>query len=239
MRLIAPSLTLALLGGCAGNVADYIGPRSSIVTPQLIRYGLDLAEARCVGERLGAGLSPLQLRRLVRSASAVKPGFYGPGPLTMSNFMHVANAMDAPKVRSELEAANAACNVAAVRVAETIPPDTPSPISQPATAAIRPPAWLNLGAAPTGQQIAVDAASIEQDASRRSAWFRLTDPGATAPSDRAYLLRIDCAARTIDERARRSRDASGATVEKQAPSENPLPVEGGTVMEIAWLALCT
>ena len=239
MRLACAVLTAALLGGCAGNVADHIGPRSSIVTPQLIRYGLNLAEARCVGERLGAGLSPLQLRRLVRSASAVKPGYYGPGSLNMTHFTHVATAMDVPKVRSELEAANSACNIAAVRIAETPPPAEPSSLPSPPDAAARPPAWLNLGAAPTGQQIAVDASSIEQESSRRSAWFRLTGPGAAAPSDRAYLLRIDCAARTIDERARRSRDAAGATVEKQAPAENPLPVEGGTVMEIAWLALCT
>jgi hypothetical protein len=239
MRLASALLTIALLGGCAGNVADYIGPRSSIVTPQLIRYGLNLDEARCVGEKLGAGLSPLQLRRLVRSASAVKPGYYEPGPLTMRHFVHVATAMDVAKVRTELEAANAACNVAAVRIAETPPLEAPPTLAQPATSATRGPAWLNLGAAPTGQQIAVDASSIEQDSSRRSAWFRLTDPGASAPSDRAYLLRIDCAAKTIDERARRSRDAAGATVEKRAPSENPLPVEGGTVMEIAWLALCT
>jgi hypothetical protein len=237
MRLAPALLTLALLGGCAGNVADYIGPRSSIVTPQLIRYGLTLDQARCVGERLGASLSPLQLRRLVRLASAVKPGHYGPGPLTMSQFFQVAGAMDVPKVQPELASASQACSISPLGV--QIPAQPVVQTTEVESLATRPPAWLNLGAAPTGQQIAVDASSIEQDSSRRSAWFRLTDPGATAPSDRAYLLRIDCAARTIDERARRSRDATGATVEKQAPSENPLPVEGGTVMEIAWLALCT
>src|SRR5687767_4232325 len=45
----------ALLAGCAGNVADYVGPRAGIVSPQLIRYGLTLDQSRCVGEKLGNG----------------------------------------------------------------------------------------------------------------------------------------------------------------------------------------
>src|SRR5688500_8353186 len=106
------------------------------------------------------------------------------------------------------------------------------------TGAPRPPAWLTLGAAGSAQSIAVDAATIEQEASMRSAWFRLTEPGASAPGQSSYLLRIDCAARTIAEKSRRKPDGAGATVET-AGDDKPLPVEGGTVMEIAWLALCT
>ena len=60
MKYLAPLplLILAALAGCAGHVADYVGSRSSIVSPQLIRYGFDLAQARCVGERLGAARLP-------------------------------------------------------------------------------------------------------------------------------------------------------------------------------------
>ena len=72
----------------------------------------------------------------------------------------------------------------------------------------------------------------------RSAWFRLTEPGASIPGQNTYLLRIDCAARTIAEKARRKPDGTGATVEA-AGDDKPIPMERGTVMEIAWLALCT
>ena len=41
------------LAACAGNVADYVGPRAGIVTPQLIRFGFDLEQSRCVGEAMG------------------------------------------------------------------------------------------------------------------------------------------------------------------------------------------
>jgi hypothetical protein len=39
--------------------------------------------------------------------------------------------------------------------------------------------------------------------------------------------------------ARRRQDASGAVTEYREYPDNPLPVEAGTVMEIAFLSLCT
>jgi len=223
---------LPLAAGCAGNLADYIGERGSIVSPQLLRYGFDLAQARCVGERLGASLRPLQLRLLVRSAGALRSGYFEPGRLTPRDFGHVAAAMADPGVRPALGAALDACGMAdALR-----PP--PAPVAEIAVPAPRGPTWLNLGTAGSGQAIAIDAATIDQQGATRTAWFRLTDPGA-APSNDAYLLLIDCAARTINAKTRERRDANGTVLERIDYRDNPLPVEGGTVMEIAFLSMCT
>ena len=226
------------LAGCAGNVADYMGPRSDIIAPQLIRYGYGTGASQCVAERLGNRLTPLQLRRFHRIAASVSQGWFEPGRLTLRDLRHVASTMSDPQIRLELESATAACGVEDV-VAAAPPPSAPAAASAPAP---RAEAWLNLGAAPTGQAIAIDAATLEQDASSRKAWFRLTNPGEASPLSNAYLLRIDCARRTIEALARRRQDARGLVSDFQEyppGSEGPLPVEGGTVMEIAYLAMCT
>jgi hypothetical protein len=233
MRLLPLILSLAL-AGCAGQLRDYVGPRSSIVSPQLLRYGLDVAQARCVGERLGAVLTPLQLRLFARAAGSVRQGYYEPGRLTMRDLAWVATTMEDREVRLSLDRANAACGVAIV-IREAAPP----PVAAAAPPAPRPPTWLNLGAAGSGQSIAIDASTIEQEGQQRSAWFRMTDPGAGGPSVDTYLLRIDCAQRTINARTRRRVDAAGTALANVDYPDNPLPVEGGTVMEIAFLSLCT
>ena len=71
------ALALPLLAGCAGQVRDYVGPVSNITSPQFIRYGLNLADARCMGERLGDSLTPRQLRMFARTAGSVQPGRRG------------------------------------------------------------------------------------------------------------------------------------------------------------------
>ena len=252
MRLF-PLFALLSLAGCAGQLRDYVGPRSSIVTPQLIRYGLDLAQARCVGERLGAALTPLQLRLFARAAGAVRQGYYEPARLTMRDLAWVATSMGDPGVPSALERATGACNAGDAAAAAGARPapgdvtvrilgpgDLPPPSGAPQSAAVtRAPAWLNLGAAGSGQSIAIDASTIEEAGDARAAWFRLTDPGATGPSPDTFLLHIDCARRTINARSRRRQDAAGAVAEQVDYPDNPLAVEGGTVMEIAWLSLCT
>ena len=235
MRLLSLSLLpIACLGGCAGNVADYIGPRSDIVAAELVRYGLGPQQSECVGQQLGIRLMPLQLRRFQRLAASVQHPFFDPARLTVRDLMHVASTMSDPQVRLELASATAFCGIDGQAVAAA--PSAPQP------PAPRAEAWLNLGAAPTGQAIAVDASSLEQDASSRKAWFRLTNPGETQPLANAYLLRIDCTRRTIQALARRRQDAAGAVSdyrEYAADAEGPMPVEGGTVMEIAYLAMCT
>jgi hypothetical protein len=104
------------------------------------------------------------------------------------------------------------------------------------------PTWVNLGAAPTGQSIAVDASSLSEDGSYRSGWFRLTNPGATARSASSYLLRVDCSARTINSMGVRKYGPNGAITEERdfgPGGEGAAAVESGTVMQIAYLALCT
>ncbi|HYN46880.1 MAG TPA: hypothetical protein VES64_09325 [Allosphingosinicella sp.] len=233
MTRFLPLALLVSLAGCAGHVADYVGPRAGIVSPQLIRYGLSLDQSRCVGEQLGLALRPLQLRLFARAAGAVQRGYFEPARLTMRDLLWVATSMGDPGVASALERANAGCGVAIVTG------DAP-PLAVPAAApaAPRASAWLNLGAAGSGQSIAIDASTIEQEGRQRSAWFRLTDPGA-APSPDSFQLDIDCARRTINPKARRRRDAAGAIADYREYPANPLPVEGGTVMEIAFLSLCT
>ena len=239
MRLLPFVLLPLALAGCAGNVADYVGPRSTIISPQLIRYGLDLEQSRCVGRQLGDSLAPLQLRRFQRVAAVVRDGWFEPGRLTIRDLMHVASSMDDPNIRSALDAAIAGCGVASGSPPES---DPVVPAATEGVPVARLAAWLNLGAAPTGQSIAIDAASIEQEDVTRTAWFRLTDPGASAPTGMSYLLRVDCRARSIAQLKHRRHDAAGAVVEtldSSAAEQAALPIEGGTVMEIAWLALCT
>jgi hypothetical protein len=235
-RLPLAMLLAGLAAGCAGQARDYIGPRAPIVTPQLIRYGFNLPQTRCVGERLGASLTPRQLRLFARAAGAAREPFYDRDRFGPRDLIWVATSMGDPRVRAELATALDACGV-------TIePPRPPSPPPAAAAApAPRPPAWLNLGAAGSGQTIAIDASSLVQEAAVRTAWFRMTDPGAGA-SPHNYRLRIDCAHRTIQPLAHRLMDAAGtiADLREYAPDEErPAAVEGGTVTEIAFLSLCT
>lgn len=225
------------LAACAGNVADYIGPREGIVTPQLIRFGFDLAEARCVGEAVGDTLRPVDLRRLVRAAAAVRQGSAPSDRLTPNDLLAVTRTVPRAGVREAFEQATGTCGMAPWRmeglgepapVAVAVAPPPPAPRT----------VWLNLGSAGPGQSIAIDASTIEQSDTTRTAWFRLTDPG-TPPSDSSFLLAIDCRARTINARARQRRDAGGTVLERIDYPDNPLRVENGTVMEIAWLAMCS
>ena len=235
MRLL-PMALLPLLAGCAGNVADYVGDRTGIVAPQLIRYGLDQEQAHCVGTRLTFALTPLQLRRLARAAGAVRQSYFGAERLELRDLMHVASTMSDPQLRLEIARATEGCGVGTAGPVAEIAPPPPAPAGPVA------PEWLNLGAAPTGQSIAVDAATLEREPTARKAWFRLTNPNQAVETGISYLLRIDCSARTIEALAHRRQDATGAITEYRqyaADSEGPLAVEGGTVMEIAFLALCT
>lgn len=237
MRIPAAAALILFAGGCAGNVADYVGPRAGIVSPQLIRYGLTLDQSRCVGEHLGKNVSPLWLRRLTRAAGAMKQGAT-PGVLTVDDLVGVSGTLSNSSVRENLVAANDACGVSAAPAPASANPTAEAGTGAAGASGPSMPAWLNLGAAPSGQSIAIDASTIQQESSTRTAWFRLTEPGSAIPGQNTYHLRIDCGARTIAEKARRKPDGTGATVET-AGDDRPVPMERGTVMEIAWLALCT
>jgi hypothetical protein len=236
MRSALVLTSLVLLAGCAGNVADYIGPRAPIITPQLSRFGFDETQSRCVGLRLGSELSPLQLRKLARQASAVNQSLFGAGPtLAPRDLAYVVSHNQDSEVATAFSKAIEECSVQVVarEAGESVPV---------AAAAPRGPTWLNLGAASSGQAIAVDASTLQQEGALRTAWFRLTNPGANASTGITYLLRIDCGTRTISPQADRRQDAQGNITEERqyaAEERGPLPIEGGTVMEIAYLSLCT
>ena len=234
-------LPLALLGGCRGQLRDYVGPRSSIVRPQLIRYGFSLPEIACVGERLGETVRTRELRLMVRAASNIAQPYYDPARFSPRDFAWAASGLRDATVDSAIRDAFAACHVdAAPRVAAVTVP--PLPEGGPAIPAPRPSVWLNLGAAPSGQSIAVDGASLEQVENARTAWFRMIDPPPTGASLHAYRLRIDCGTRIIRPLAHRLYNAAGAVVEERDYDETeqlPSPVEGGTVTEIAFLSLCS
>ncbi|HEV2817147.1 MAG TPA: hypothetical protein VGW40_08005 [Allosphingosinicella sp.] len=238
-------LALSLLAGCAGQVRDYVGPRSEITAPHFARYGLNPNQARCMGERLAGSLTPRQLRMFARAAGALRQGERHPAALTFRDMVWVANTMGDAAVPAALARADAACGVSAADAYARELREAEERAARQAEAAAaaarapRPSSWLNLGAAGSGQSIAVDAATIVREEGRRTAWFRLTDPGATAPNPDVYLLVIDCAARTINAKARERRAADGSIADRVDYPDNPLPVEGGTVMEIAFLSMCT
>jgi hypothetical protein len=244
MSMKRPALALAaaaLLAGCAGQVRDYVGPRGDIVAPRLERFQVNRMQAACLGEQLARRLTPRQMRLFARALGAVRQGYADPARFTYPDVMWVANAMGDAAVPSALRGADAACGVSQAfdYARETAEAQAARRREAEQAAAPRPANWLNLGAAPSGQAIAIDASTLVREGDRRTAWFRLTDPGTAGPSDNAYLLRVDCAARTIDAKARERRSAAGEVSEHVDYPDNPLPVEGGTVMEIAFLSLCT
>lgn len=236
-----------LLAGCNGQVRDYIGSRADITASQFVRYGLNVNQAQCMGARIGEVLTPLQLRKFARAAGALRQGQGHPAPLTLRDLTWVANTMGDAAVPRALLRADSACGITGAQVyaselqrADELARREAEAAAAAAAAANAPRAttWLNLGAAGSGQAIAVDAATLVQDGDTRTAWFRMTDPGAAASPD-VYLLLLDCAHRTINARARERRAADGSVAERVDYPDNPLPVEGGTVMEIAFLSMCT
>jgi hypothetical protein len=232
-------LPLALLGGCRGQLRDYVGPRASIIRPQLIRYGFSLPEIACVGERLGDTVRTRELRLLVRAASNIAQPYYDPARFSPRDFAWAATGLRNAAVEAAIREAFASCHV---DVTPRVAAITPPPEGGPAVPAPRASVWLNLGAAPSGQSIAVDGASLEQEENARIAWFRMIDPPPVGASLHAYRLRIDCGTRIIRPLSHRLYNAAGAVVEERDYDEaeqHPSPVEGGTVTEIAYLSLCT
>jgi hypothetical protein len=241
-RLLLALPFLWLLTACPGQLRDYVGPVSNITSPQLLRFGLNIDQARCVGEKMGETLRPRQLRMFARAAGAVRQGFYDPARLTFRDLMWIANAMGDGQVPPALQRADTACGVSQAEnyARETAAAEAAarSPAA-PAPGAPAAPRWVKRGAPRAGQSVAIDAATINEAGEARSAWFRLTDPGAAGASPDTYLLQIDCAHRTINAKARERREPGGTIAQRVDYPDNPLPVEGGTVMEIAWLSLCT
>jgi hypothetical protein len=247
VRLAPVLLSSVLLAGCAGYAADYWKPKGELIAPQLGRYGLSGAQGQCVEAQLTKSLSVWQLRQLSDLAARLQTGGNNPAVFSTREFLYVAGLAEDPKVAPEARRALEACNVQAqpARTAATPQPAAPSG-SAPSSPGTAPPAaaatplWVNLGAARTGQGIAVDAASVTRGPSWRQAWFRLLNTDQGNVGDIGYLLRIDCAARTISAYSGRKYSADGALAEQREypKPEGPMPIEPGTVIEVAYHALC-
>jgi hypothetical protein len=245
MRRTGPAVLplLLLLGGCAGYAADYWRPKNSLIAPQLPRYAISAEDSRCVGERLTRNLNVWQLRQLADIAGRLSPR--GGNALSPRDLAYVAGLVQDPKVGPEVAATLQACGVGQTPQAAAAAPETatttPQPGLVPGATPPQPLRWIDLGAAETGQRIAVDISTVVMTAEKREGWFRLSNPGEAAPSADAYRLRVDCAGRTITPTAARKYDAGGKVAQQEdytAAWQQPLPIEAGTVMEIAWKRLC-
>lgn len=257
MRHIFGLVAIAMLAGCTGYVADRLKPKSSLVAPQLGRFGITGSPAECVEQRLTKDLSTWQLRQLYNLASRLAPGGQNPAALQPSDFIYVAGLVKDAEVGSQVRSALQGCNVTPgpVPVAETPPPpversadaEPPKEPGPTLPVATLPPQeeqtalWVNLGAAATGQGIAVDARSVTRIEGARQAWFRLLRiDGNQIVGETGYLLRVDCAAKTITAHAGRTYGRGGALLQQKdyASPEGPLAIESGTVIEVAFHALC-
>lgn len=239
-------LPLGLVAGCAGYAADYWKPKNSLIAPQLPRYGITAAQSSCVGERLTGNLSVWQLRQLTDLARRLDPK--SGNPLTPRDLAYVAGLVQDPKVGPEVKATLDACGATTAAAASAapapvsgVPQAGPSQGLEPGAAPPQALRWVDLGAAGTGQRIAIDITSVVMTADRREGWFRLSNPGETAPSLDSYRLRVDCPGRTITPTAARKYDSDGKIAQHEdytAAWQQPLAIEAGTVMEIAWKRLC-
>jgi hypothetical protein len=240
-----------LAAGCAGYAIDYTKSREDLLGPELARYGLSETQVQCVNESLSKRLAKGQLGVLTRTTRLVKRGYTDPERLTVQDLLYVSTFVKDREVAAELSRASASCNLltdpgiaatGAVPVTPSVSPGASGEPAAPVAQSARGSSWLNLGAAPTGQAIAIDAASVQDAPPHREAWFRITNPGDSGPTGAAYRLRIDCSGRTINPMALRKVGSAGTVTEEKnyGPNgEGALKVEGGTVMEIAYLALCT
>jgi hypothetical protein len=246
MRLLFAVPSLFLAAGCAGYAIDYSKPKTSIVASELARYGMDAKQSQCVSDRLGTTLSVWQLRQLQMRAASVTKGFSDPGRLTAGDLLYVARYVEDSKVAPELGRTLETCGVTGSQLtssgtnlsAAAAKPAAPSGnASTPSTAPIT---WINLGSAPTGQSIAVDATSLRQEGAYRSGWFRLAKAGERNAN--SYLLRVDCAKQTINSMELRKHGANGEVTEQRsygANGEGAVAARDGTVLEIAFLSLCS
>jgi hypothetical protein len=251
MRLLVVFPAFYLLAACSGYAIDYSKPKTSIISPELTRYGMDAKQSQCVSDRLGTTLSVWQLRQLQMRAASVTKGFSDPGGrLTAGDLLYVSRYVEDSKVAPLVATAVQGCGVTGSQLAASgtnlnaaaTKPATPSapPSGAAGTGSAAPVTWINLGSAPTGQSIAVDATSLRQEGAFRSGWFRLAKAGERNAN--SYLLRVDCAAQTINSMELRKHGPNGEVTEQRSygpKGEGAAPARDGTVLEIAFLSLCS
>jgi len=236
-RAVLALLSLVTLGGCAGYAADYWKPKANLIAAQLPRFAIAGEEAKCVEKRLTQDLSVWQMRQLSDLAGRLTPGGTNPASLGPREFIYVAGLAEDPRVKPLVQTALGACHTVTPMAAAPLPALMPGGPASSAPSGAEP-LWVNLGAAQTGQGISVDAASVTRGPSWRQAWFRLLNGGGAA--DVGYQLRIDCTAKTIMALSGRKYAANGGLAEQKDydKPEGPMSVEPGTVIEVAYHALC-
>jgi len=258
VRSISALILLALLGGCRGYLVDRINPRSELVAPHLTRYGISGEPAKCVEARLTRELDVWQLRQFHDLAGRLNAGGSNPATFNPWDLVYVAGLVRDAEVAQHVQAALQACQLPMapsvpipVAVAPPVAPEksaeAPATVAAPAASAGAPaaaagtPLWVNLGAAASGQGIAVDARSVTRESGARQAWFRLLRiNGDQIVGETGYLLRVNCEAKTITAHAGRTYGPGGALIEQKdyEKPEGPLAIENGTVIEVAYHALC-
>jgi hypothetical protein len=256
MRLFLLALVpVSLLAGCRGYLADHLRPEASIMAPELTRYGFSGQQSECVSGRLAGTLSVWQLRQLANVTRLIKD----PSRLTPRELVWVSTHVKDPQVTQQvrqaaegcgLDAAGASASATAAAASETAtaspgaaaepspPAGAPAPAAPPAAAVAT---WLNLGSGVDKQSISIDASTLQGEKPLRRAWFRILAAG-TATSPNSYLLQIDCTAKTVNPLASRKHDTKGAVIEEVQHGSNGAganPIQGGSVIEIAYLSLCT
>ena len=153
-----------------------------------------------------------------------------------------ADGLAAASPSSPAESAALEAAAAAAIASGTIPVGIGTATAGEPLPARRLSAWVDMGASITGQAIEVDAASVDETGASPTGWFRLINPDEEAPTSVSYLLRVDCAKRTINQLGLRRHGAGGTITEERdygPAGEGPMEVEAETVMEIAYRGLCT
>lgn len=267
MRLFLLALTsVSLLAGCRGYIADHVRPEASIMGPELTRYRLGAEQSQCMSRRLVGSLTVWQLRQLANVTRLIKdPARLNPRDLVWVS-THVKDPQVAVEVRRAAEgcgldaattaSATAAAAAAADPAAESPPvatappaaagpapttPAAPEPAAPASAPAPAPATWLNLGSGVDKRSISIDASTLQGEKPLRRAWFRIVAPGATGTVN-SYLLQIDCSAKTVNPLASRKHDPKGAVTEEVIHGESGAganAIQGGSVIEIAYLSLCT
>jgi hypothetical protein len=217
---------------------------------QFLRYGFSANQRKCVGGRIGATLSGGQLRKLEMKARSFTKGASDSARLTPGDLLFVSSQLKDPLVAIGLNQAASMCGVTTVELVQgangstaerTAAPSKPVSVPEPtASAEAARITWISLGAAPTGQPIAVDATSLKQEGAFRSGWFRLAKAGERNAN--SYLLRVDCTAQTINSMELRKHGPNGEITEQRSygpNGEGAVPARDGTVLEIAFLSLCS
>nr|WP_166039466.1 surface-adhesin E family protein [Sphingosinicella sp. YJ22] len=249
VTLFATIAALGLAGCASGYIADRFIDEEQIIAPQLARYGFSPDQTSCVSRDLARRLDHGAMRAFEMRASALRRGLSNPSGITPRDILIVADGARERAIPTALRNALASCSIdfnpVAVAAAQPGAPAATATVAVPTTeapAADSAPTWLNLGAAPSGQSIAVDATSVQRDGSARIAWFRMTDPETGQQTLNSYRLRLDCSNRMYAPLAWRRYDEAGAIVDSRDYTSDvapPTEVEGGTVTEIAFLSLCT